>query len=101
MSLTKKAADVKALLARDVATLHPSHRAAFDSIKIEARVVPVESSHGETVVVVAECEGRVLYWSDIEEGWELASLTERGGIPARGSNQFELSHIMWQVFGAP
>ena len=81
--------------------LHPTHRSRFQRLLVEPRRAPVESHPGGSVVVVAEHEGRVLYWSDIEDGWELEHPTDAGGIPERGCNQSELSHIAWQLFGEP
>jgi hypothetical protein len=65
------------------------------------RTVSVDAYPGETVVVVAEHEGKILYYSDIEDGWELDAPTASGAIANRGASQFELQHIAWQLFGDP
>ncbi len=41
------------------------------------------------------------YWSDVEEGWDLETPDQQGAILDRGSNQFDLKHIAWQLFGPP
>jgi hypothetical protein len=41
------------------------------------------------------------YYSDVEDGWELEEPNGSGGIHARGTSQFELKHIVHQLFGAP
>ena len=93
--------EVESILAEDMSKLHPRHRALFESIRVSTRPIPVEDDLGQFVYVVGEHKGRVLYWSDIEEGWELEEPNVKGGINARGCNQFELSHIMYQTFGDP
>ena len=92
---------VEKKLADGMSKLHPHHRALFESIRVSPRPIPVESDPGQFVFVVGEHNGRVLYWSDIEEGWELEEPNVKGGINTRGCNQFELSHIMYQTFGDP
>jgi predicted ABC-type transport system involved in lysophospholipase L1 biosynthesis ATPase subunit len=94
-------ADVMALLQTDMNALHSSHRIALERALVEPRKVPVADSPGEYVVVVAALAGKLLYWSDIEEGWELALLDDQQRIASRGANQFELSHILDQTFGKP
>ena len=93
--------EVETLLNKGVAALHPLHRAHFERMRVAPRRVPVTSVPGEYVYVVAEFEGKVLYYADVEDGWELAALNEAGGITERGCNQFELTHIMHQLFGSP
>ena len=93
--------EVQRLLAEGVAELHPVHRQRFEAIRIAPRQVSVADSPGELIYVVAEHEGKLLYYSDIEDGWELETPNSSGGIDARGCNQFELTHIMYQTFGDP
>ena len=93
--------EVEVLLDRSYEALHPLHRKLFDRMRVRSRLVPVDAHPGETVVVVAEHEGKILYYSDIEDGWELDDSSASGGVDDRGANQFELGHIMWQLFGDP
>jgi hypothetical protein len=93
--------EVEQLFTQELALLHASHRAHFNSILVPIRSVPISSAPGESVYVVAEHNGRLLYWSDIEAGWEVESPDKNGGIGKRGSNQFELCHIAHQLFGEP
>ncbi|MCC6491347.1 MAG: hypothetical protein IT364_27905 [Candidatus Hydrogenedentes bacterium] len=91
--------EVMVILESEAADLVPGHRTALEAMRVKPYEVPVESNPGETVVVVAEYRGEVLYWSDIAEGWEFEPLSPRAGIAQRGSNQYLLAHIMCQVFG--
>ncbi|XSC47318.1 hypothetical protein ACF1BQ_018420 [Bradyrhizobium sp. RDT10] len=84
-----------------MASLHPQHRAALERALIRPRTVGLSDAPGEFVVAVAVLDEKLLYWSDIEEGWELAVPDGRGNIPSRGCNQYELRHVLYQVFGAP
>jgi hypothetical protein len=67
--------------------------------RIQPRKIDVEDSPGEFVVAIAEFGGCVLYWSDIEEGWELSELGEGCSIRTRGCNQFELQHVLYKISG--
>lgn len=92
-------AEVESLLEKAIAGLMASHRTRFEAIKVAPRPVPVLDSPGEYVYVVAEHEGKMIYYSDVEDGWELIEPNEAGGIDFRGCGQFELSYIAWQLFG--
>ncbi|KRD46211.1 hypothetical protein ASE52_16115 [Acidovorax sp. Root275] len=93
--------EVEQLLADGLAAVHPLHRQKFDAIRITPRSVPVADTPGEFVYVVAEYQEQLLYYSDIEDGWELGVPNLRGGISSRGCNQLELSHVMHLIFGDP
>ena len=102
--MTWESASVEWVVGRfraEVEQLHPFHQDLLRPLLVAPYTVAVEAHPGETVVVVAEHAGSVLYWSDVEEGWELEPLTESGGISDRGCNQFELRHIAHRLFGAP
>ncbi len=92
---------VEELLEVSSAALHPEHLARFKAMLVPLYKIRVASDPGQTVFVVAEYDGKVIYYSDIEDGWELAALDDKGGIDCRGSSQFDLSHLMWQLFGDP
>ena len=93
--------EVAGLLEGEMAALHPRHRSMFEAMRVPLRQVPISNVSGEHVFVVAEYQGKILYFSDIEDGWELVEPDDQGGIAVRGCNQFELGHIMGQVFGDP
>ena len=93
--------EVERLLSEELNGLHPIHLARFKAMRVTPRRVPVVSDPGEYVYVVAEYQGKVLYYSDVEDGWEIEALNDSGGIAQRGCNQFKLSHVMYQLFGDP
>lgn len=93
--------EVQLILRDDSQQLHHKHRELIEQMRIQPRQIPVVRFPGEAVWAVAQHEGRFLYWSDIEDGWELEAFEPDGGIQDRGCNQFELHHIMYQLFGNP
>ena len=93
--------EVLALLTEEFKELPPRHREQLSPCLVAPRLVPVDDMPGETVVVVAEIDGEILYWSDIEEGWELEPPSQSGGIASRGCNQFDLVHVTHRRFGSP
>ncbi len=92
---------IENLLSQAEDNLHPNHRAQFQKIRVPPYRAPVATHPGESVIVAAKYEDKILYWSDIEEGWEIDTPRKDGSIRERGCNQFELSHLMWQLFGDP
>lgn len=51
----------------------------------------------EEVFVVAVFGSDVLYYEDVEEGFELARLDAEGMLPEHKCNQFELTHVLGQL----
>ena len=84
-----------------MASLHPQHRAALERALIHPHAVSVSESPNGFVIAVAVFDGKLLYWSDVEEGWELEAPDETGNIASRGCNQFDLSHVLYQALGDP
>jgi hypothetical protein len=85
------------LLEDGLGSLHSAHRMALERARITPRKLPVADSPGEFVVAVAAFGDKLLYWSDVEEGWELERPDNQGGIVSRGCNQFELGDVMYQT----
>jgi hypothetical protein len=93
--------EVESILRDDLQQLPHKHRQLIEHMLILPIQIPVDQYPGGTVWAVAEHEGKLLYWSDVEDGWELESLQPNGGISDRGCSQYELQHIMYQLFGNP
>ena len=93
--------EVLEAFAQGLEKLHPIHLGQFEKIRITPRRIFLSSAPDEFVYVVAEHQGKVLYYSDVEEGWELGLPNSDGCIDARGCNQLELTHLMYQAFGSP
>ncbi len=93
--------EVEALFKEALTKLPPSLRLRFEAIATPPRAIPIQDSPGEVAFVIAEYEGKIIYWSDVEDGWECETPNERGGIDSRGCNQLELSHVAHQIFHEP
>ena len=101
MALKSQIPQVIELLKADMQSLCPEHRAALEKARIAPREILVTDDPGAFVIAVANMNGKLLYWSEIEEGWELEPLNEAGEIPFRGTNQYELFHVLNQALGTP
>jgi hypothetical protein len=93
--------DIQRLLSEEFALLDGEHQRKLQELLISPFQVPVLDCPGETVYVVGKRGEFVLYWSDVEEGWEWEELGKNGGLASRGCNQFKLNHITHQLFGEP
>ena len=72
-------------------------REAFEAIGVPFRQVRVADDRGQSVYVVAEHDGQVVYWEDVEEGWNVSKLDWAGQIPSRGSEQDDLKALMYRL----
>ena len=93
--------EVQLILGDHSRQLHRQHQQCIEQMLIRPVQIPVLLYPGVSVWAIAKHEDKFLYWSDIEDGWELEALQPDGGIQDRGCNQFELHHIMYQLFGDP
>jgi hypothetical protein len=50
--------------------------------------------------VIAEHQGRLLYYSELEEAWGISAPDAAGSITDPGSNVYQLAQLMNQLFGA-
>lgn len=73
-------------------------RSLFGTIQTPLRKIAIHRLGAlEEVFVVAECCGGVVYYEDVEEGFEFSVLGPDGAIRVQGSNQFELKHVLAQL----
>ena len=83
------------VVAEQLATCAPSDRAAFLARRVPLRAVSIQRGAAvEPVFVVAEHAGHVLYYEDVEEGFNISTLDGRGFIAQPGFEQLELKHAM-------
>lgn len=84
-------AEVKLILQKDLATCDAEQKAAFNRYRVEPYAAPIVG-HGqpESVVVVARKKNEVLYWEDVEEGFNLSPIDENGTILNHWCNQDHL-----------
>jgi hypothetical protein len=73
-------------------------RNAFSARRVPFYAVPIHRLGAvESVLVVAEFPQGLLYYEDVEEGFEFGVLGEDGAIPSQGCNQYELKHVLPQA----
>jgi hypothetical protein len=88
---------VEDILSRQLGELAPNEREAFEAIRIPIRQVAIADDSGHSVYVVAEYNDRVVYWEDVEEGWNATHLNWAGRIPSRGYEQDDLRALVYRL----
>ncbi len=88
--------EVQRFLNSAIEGLSPEHKEAFEGVQIPLRQIPVVDTC-ETVFAVADLGEGIVYYDDIEDGWEVGQLDESGKLQKRGWSQFELFHILNQL----
>ena len=73
----------------------PAQKIAFASYRVPFYSVPFQRSRAlEQVLVVAELPSGLLYYEDVEEGFEVGVLDANGILQDHGCNQLELTHAL-------
>jgi len=87
---------LEGIVARQLQSCTPSQQKAFSRFRVPFYKVPIQA-HEESVFVLAHLPGGLLYYEDIEEGFEVGILGVDGTLPGRGCNQYELCHVLTQT----
>ena len=86
------------IIADDLRSCSADEIAAFEKHRVTPYAVPIiRLGKVEEVLVVATFGSRILYYEDVEEGFELAELDSKGQIPDQGCNQYSLEMVLHQV----
>ncbi|UYC12217.1 hypothetical protein [Xanthomonas sp. CFBP 8445] len=89
------------LIERELAGFNTTQQEAFKQIKMAPRATPiVRGGNVESVFVVPEHGDEVMYYEDVEEGFNVSLLDSTGFIANPGSEQWELSHALHHWLGA-
>jgi hypothetical protein len=84
-------AELESLIAVQLGDCSPREQELFTRWRIPLRAVPISRyGHIESVYVVAQHGYRVMYYEDVEEGFNLSSLSQDGAIASPGFEQWEL-----------
>ena len=90
--------ELSRLVAAQLTECTEDERRLFEQHRVKFYPVPIRRMGLlEQVFVVAEFGDRVLYYEDIEEGFELAQLDLEGAVPCQGCSQFELRHVLGRL----
>jgi hypothetical protein len=83
---------VKKIIEDDLTACDDEQIAAFERYAVEPYLVPIlRCGKMERVVVVARRGAEVIYWEDVEEGFNLSPVTPDGRILEHCCNQDALS----------
>jgi hypothetical protein len=86
------------LVAEQLNSCTDAQRQFFEKHRVEPYSVSIRRlGKTEKVFVVAQFGDLLLYYEDIEDGFELDRLDASGVIPKQGCNQFELRHVLHQL----
>jgi hypothetical protein len=87
--------DVKRIVQSDLAKCDNEQLATFRRYTVELYLAPI-GRYGELekVVVVARKGEEVIYWEDVEEGFNVSPVGEDGRILEHWCNQDELRHAL-------
>lgn len=78
--------------------LSPEEMGFFSSIKVPLESVEIDrNGRLENVYVVARQEQSVVFYEDVEEGFEISKLNSQGVIDEYGANQFTIRHVINQL----
>jgi hypothetical protein len=87
--------ELDVLLAVQIGNCSPEQRELFERCKVTPYLVPINRiGKVEAVFVVASVGDIVLYYEDIEEGFNISSLLPDGSIATPGYEQWELGHAL-------
>jgi hypothetical protein len=81
------------LVAEQIAALDPGERATLDTCRVgpwQAIIRRTEEAGDERVWVIAERQGQLLYFDDVEWGWNWSEVSREGRILRPGGRQGEL-----------
>ena len=90
--------ELEALLDRELSNCTVEQQNIFSQYRVTPYKVPIHRLRNlEEVFVVAELPTGIVYYEDIEEGFEFDHLEADGAIPKQGCNQYELRHVLSQL----
>ena len=87
--------EVKNIVETDLANCDDEQLAIFRQYAVEAYAAPIlRYGAMDAVVIVARRGNEVIYWEDVEEGFNIAPIAEDGRILVHWCNQDELKHAL-------
>lgn len=93
--------ELDALMAAQLAECSPEQHQLFKRFKVDPYRVPIDRQGvTEAVFVVAKAGDMVLYYEDVEEGFNISPLSHDGSIATPGYEQWELRHALGRLVAA-
>ena len=70
----------------------------FRNIRVPLRPVKIDRwGKLEEVFIIAETGGLIVFYEDIEEGFEITKLNQKNAISEYGANQYTIQHVVNQL----
>ncbi len=83
--------DVRQIVLDDLANCNKRQTSVFETYRVEPHLAPiVRSGNVEHVVVVAQRGNQVIYWDDVEEGFDVSPVGDDGKIREHDCSQNDL-----------
>ena len=87
--------DLAALIMRQLDDCTAEQRDLFATYCVPMREAPIERfGKSESVLIVAQHGNTVIYYEDVEEGFNISLLASDGSIASPGCEQWTLCHAM-------
>jgi hypothetical protein len=84
-------ATVKKIVQDDLAECDDEQVSAFELYAVQPYLAPIiRYGKAESVIVVARMRDEVIYWEDVEEGFNVSPIAPDGRIPEHSCNQDDL-----------
>jgi len=95
------AEELGALLATQIFDCSPEQQELFERSKVTPYRVPITRlGNAEAVFVVAKVGNLVLYYEDVEDGFNISALSPDGSIATPGYEQWALGHALGHLAAA-
>ena len=93
--------ELEALIAAQLGDCSLEQQQLFERCKVALRLVPIDRGGNiESVFVVAQARDLVMYYEDVEEGFNISPLSPDGAIASPGYEQWELRHALGHLVAA-
>jgi hypothetical protein len=93
--------ELESLIATQLANCSPDQQQLFERFKVAPRLTPIDRDGNiESVFVVAQVRDLVMYYEDVEEGFNISLLSPDGSIGSPGHEQWELRHALRHLVAA-
>ena len=93
--------ELESLIATQLVYFSPEERQLFESYKAIPLITAINRAGSiESVFIVAQFRDLVIYYDDVEEGFNISSLSPDGAIAAPRFEQWELGHALRQLVAA-
>lgn len=87
--------EVGEIVQEELASCDPEQVDVFDRYRVQPYAAPITRyGNQETVIVVAQRDDEVIYWEDIERGFNVSPVGEDGSILEHWCNQDELGYAL-------